>query len=187
VTGRGPSPDDPHFAPALKQADRRAAIEVLLADAGYDSESAHELAREVYGMCTIIPPTRGRPRKDGKPPGGRWRQRMAACCKDKKYGQRWQVETVVSMIKRRLGSALRARRYWSQSREITLREITLNVMILYCVYWSFLQSKPDPFSSSKKVLSTRRAPTRPLDFEKARPSWHTLLRLPDQTQLSRPQ
>lgn len=29
----------------------------------------------------------------------------------KKYGQRWQVETVNSMIKRRLGSALRARNY----------------------------------------------------------------------------
>jgi hypothetical protein len=47
-----------------------------------------------------------------------------------KYGQRWQTETVNSMIKRRLGSALRARTYWSQCREIILRVITHNVMIV---------------------------------------------------------
>jgi hypothetical protein len=34
------------------------------------------------------------------------------------------------MIKRRLGSALRARTYWSQCREIILRVITHNVMII---------------------------------------------------------
>jgi Transposase DDE domain len=47
-----------------------------------------------------------------------------------KYGQRWQVETVNSMLKRRLGSALRARSYHSQCREIVLRAITHNVMIV---------------------------------------------------------
>jgi len=34
------------------------------------------------------------------------------------------------MIKRMLGSALRARNYWSQHREIVLRVLTHNVMIL---------------------------------------------------------
>ena len=47
-----------------------------------------------------------------------------------KYGQRWQVETVNSMIKRLQGSALRARKYWSQHREIVLRVLTHNIMIL---------------------------------------------------------
>ena len=47
-----------------------------------------------------------------------------------KYGQRWQTETVNSMIKRRLGSACRRRSYWSQCREIILRVITHNVMIV---------------------------------------------------------
>jgi hypothetical protein len=47
-----------------------------------------------------------------------------------KYGQRWQAETVNSMIKRRLGSALRARSEPSQAREIVLRAITHNVMIV---------------------------------------------------------
>jgi hypothetical protein len=34
------------------------------------------------------------------------------------------------MLKRLLDSALTARSYWSQCREITLRAIALNVMIL---------------------------------------------------------
>jgi hypothetical protein len=34
------------------------------------------------------------------------------------------------MVKRRLGSALRARSYWNQCREIILRVITHNVMIV---------------------------------------------------------
>ena len=47
-----------------------------------------------------------------------------------KYGQRWQVETVNSMLKRRLGSALRARVEANQFREIILRAITHDVMIV---------------------------------------------------------
>ncbi len=63
-------------------------------------------------------------------------------------GPRWQCETGNSMIKRLLGSALRARTYWRQCREITLRAITLNVLILRRQIGGFLQSTPDPFSSS---------------------------------------
>jgi hypothetical protein len=46
------------------------------------------------------------------------------------YSQRWQVETTNSMLKRLLGSALRPRSYWSQCRELLLRALTLNTMIL---------------------------------------------------------
>ena len=48
----------------------------------------------------------------------------------KHYGQRWQVETVNSMLKRLLGSALRAATYWSRCREMALKVLTLNIMIL---------------------------------------------------------
>ena len=47
-----------------------------------------------------------------------------------RYSQRWQAETVNSMLKRLMGSGLRARNYWSQCRETILRAISLNVMIL---------------------------------------------------------
>jgi hypothetical protein len=56
---------------------------------------------------------------------------MATHFDKKKYGQRWQVETVNSMIKRLLGSALRSRKTRTQNQEIRLRAITHNVMILW--------------------------------------------------------
>ena len=129
VAGRGPGPDDPYFQPTVKQAASRAKLGTVLADAGYDSESAHVFAREQCHARTIIPAKRGRPTK--KRLKGRWRNQMKTRLNKKKYGQRWQAETVNSMIKRTMGSALRARSYWSQSREIILRVLTHNIMILW--------------------------------------------------------
>jgi hypothetical protein len=69
-----------------------------------------------------------------------------------KYGQRWQVETVNSMIKRRQGSALGAASYWSQCREMCLRAIVHNVMILWHQGTGFLRSIPDTVSGPKGSL-----------------------------------
>ncbi len=105
VPGRGPASDLVQFGRAWTQAVRHARIDTLLADADFDAERVHPAVRS-HGVRTIIPPTRGRP--TDKPPSGRWRrvmkQRFARL--KRKYGQRWQVETVNSMLKRRLGSAL---------------------------------------------------------------------------------
>ena len=129
VPGRGPGSDLVQFGAALGQAVRRARIGTLLADADFDAEWVHGGVRS-HGIRTIIPPKRGRP--TDKPPSGRWRRRMKQRFGryKRKNGQRWQVETVNSMIKRRLGSALRARQYKSQCRETILRAITHNVMIV---------------------------------------------------------
>jgi hypothetical protein len=130
VPGRGPGSDLRQFRAALKEAAGRARIGTLLADADFDAEWVHEEVRKAYGIRTIIPPERGRPSE--KPPVGKWRRWMKGQFArfKAKYGQRWQTETVNSMIKRRLGSALRSRSYWSQCREIILRVITHNVMIV---------------------------------------------------------
>jgi hypothetical protein len=129
VPGRGPGSDLVQFGEALAQAVRRARIGTLLADADFDAEWVHRGVRS-HGIRTIIPPERGRP--TDQPPSGRWRRRMKRRFGQykRKYGQRWQVETVNSMLKRRLGSALRARHYDSQCRETILRAITHNVMIV---------------------------------------------------------
>jgi hypothetical protein len=127
IAGRGPGSDLVQFKAAIKDAVGRARIGALLADADYDAEWVHEHVRGL-GIRTVIPAGRGRPSE--KPPAGKWRRRMRRGLDKKKYGQRWQTETVNSMIKRRLGSALRARCYWSQCREIILRVITHNVMIV---------------------------------------------------------
>ena len=127
VPQRGPGPDITHFRKAFDQAHRRLRFKTLAADAGYDAEHTHEYGRS-RGVRTLIPPLIGRPTT--KPPRGFWRRTMLRVLPHSRYGQRWQSETVNSMLKRHLGSALRARSYWSQCREINLRALTLNVMIL---------------------------------------------------------
>jgi hypothetical protein len=62
------------------------------------------------------------------------------------------------MIKRLLDSALRARQYWSQNREIVLRVLTHNIMILR---WRvFYRANSSPFQGSfPKPIETTPANT----------------------------
>jgi len=153
VPGRGPGSDLVQFGAALGQAVRRARIGTLLADADFDAEWVHSGVRS-HGIRTIIPPKRGRP--TDKPPSGRWRRRMKQRFGQykRKYGQRWQVETVNSMLKRRLGSALRARKYNSQCREIVLRALTHNVMIIKLQV--FYRAQEPRFPKSTSIRSARK-------------------------------
>jgi len=80
------------------------------------------------GIETIIPARHGRP--SSNPPKGKYPRLMREEFDSERYGQRWQVETVFSMIKRNLGSALGGRSYWSQCRELMLLAITHNIMIV---------------------------------------------------------
>jgi len=52
----------------------------------------------------------------------------------KTFGQHWQIETVFSMLKQNMGTALMARSYHSQTREIRLRILTHNLAILWRKY-----------------------------------------------------
>jgi hypothetical protein len=137
-TGTGAGSDHPHFEPLVYDAWRRVSNRSfkVAGDAGYDSEAHHELARRDMGLVTLIPPEIGRPRKDGGPPGGRWRRRMnkALGTKDGRkrsgYTSRWQIETVNSMMKRNLGSALAGKSAWSRKRDMLLKTITHDLMVL---------------------------------------------------------
>jgi len=139
LAGRGPRPDIDRFVPLLDATLAHVFVAVALADAGYDSEANHRHAREVRGVRSFMPATIGRP--SAKPPAGKYRRRMRQRL-DKdygRYGQRWQAESGFSMFKRRLGSAVAARSYWSQCRELLLKATTYNIMLLY-VITGFLQS-----------------------------------------------
>ncbi len=60
----------------------------------------------------------------------RFRRRPRRARYRRVYGQRWQVESGFSRQKRLLGSALRARQWISQKKEILLRVLTHNLMLL---------------------------------------------------------
>jgi hypothetical protein len=128
VVERGPKPDFDHWIAAMGQATACVQIDTLLADAGYDAEWIHLAARIAFATRTIIPPKHGRP--TNKPPTGWYRRRMARHFDQPRYGQRSQVETVFSMLKRRLGAAVNAYNPWSQRRSLLLKTLTLNIMIL---------------------------------------------------------
>jgi hypothetical protein len=73
------------------------------------------------------------------------------------YGQRWQVETIFSMIKRRLGDVVHARNYWSQNREMLLMILTHNLAIFLFVKELFYRAGQAPFSGrGKRVLRRER-------------------------------
>jgi transposase len=133
VAGRGPSPDHPHLIEAVLAARERRAIETLLADAGYDAEWVHRFVRDELDIRSIIPPQIGRP--TAKPPTGRYRLAMQRYFRRPKrrrrYGQRWQAETVFSMIKRRLGASVNARSDRRQRRAMLLKAIVHNILILF--------------------------------------------------------
>ena len=130
LVGRGPRVDVDRFQPLLGATLEQVRVGSALADAGFDSEPNHRYAREECGVRSFIPATAGRP--TAKLPTGRYRRRMKQRL-DKhygRYGQRWQAETGFSMVKRRIATAVHARTYWSQCRELSLIAITYNIMLL---------------------------------------------------------
>jgi Transposase DDE domain len=134
---RGPSQDSPQFKPTVRAAAGRCPIDTLLADGAFDAEHNHALARQRLGnRATLIPLNR---RNSGRKwPKTRYRRQMIKRFRRKPrgsrhrqvHGQRWGIESGFSRNKRLLGSALRARRWPNQKREILMRVLTHNLMLL---------------------------------------------------------
>ena len=127
----GNGSDAPDFDPLLYQAWRRAGVKAVVADAGYDSEANHRIARLDMNVRSIIPAKIGRPSASG--PTGRYRrlmkQRFARKADKRLYGQRSQSETVNSMMKRNLGEHLRSVRTRRRKQEMLLKSIVHNLML----------------------------------------------------------
>ena len=129
----GMGSDAQDFEPLLFDAWRRhPRLRVVLADAGYDSEANHRIARLDMGVTSLIKCGVGRPGK--KPPSGYYRRLMKRLLRGsqrgRKYAQRAQAETVNSMMKRNLGDALRARSPKRRQEEQLLRILTHNIALL---------------------------------------------------------
>lgn len=133
VVSVGPSNDCPYLPEAVGQAVENLAIDRLLADAGYDAEANHKLCREELGIASTVIPVNDRHRKTGQTTG-RYRRQMKKGFPKHEFGQRWQVESVVSRMKRRLGNALRARDEQARAAESLFRVLTYNLMILYLLF-----------------------------------------------------
>lgn len=143
ITTRGPSVDINQFCKTLQPATEKVRMDCVLADAGYDSEANHHYAQQCHHIETIIPAKYGRPTT--KLPSSPYRRRMRTHFNRERYGQRWQVETTFSMIKRNYGSALRGKHYWSQCREMLLLALTHNIAIILLLKELFYRATQSVF------------------------------------------
>ncbi len=132
---------------------RRVGVGTILADAGYDTESNHRFARDGCGVRSVIPPLLGRPTE--KLPSTEYRRLMKRY-RDHRYGQRWQAETVASMIKQNLGSVVGARSDQARSAEAMLKVLTHNVMLIVVFFMTlFYRASSDPLIRTRPGLRGR--------------------------------
>jgi hypothetical protein len=96
---------------------------MLCNDKGYDSEKIHALIRVEIKAESIIP-LRVRKRKKIK---GKYRKQLYLTFDKIKYNKRNIAETTFSVVKRKFGEVLRARKFYNQVKEIKIKLIVYNI------------------------------------------------------------
>ena len=133
VVSHGPTPDIDQLDSVVAQLPASVNIRHMVLDAGFDSAHNHQLLREERGILSTIPPEHGRPPKDPNAlPSNKYRRMMKLRFRrgrPKAYRKRPQVETVMSMLKRNLGAALRAKTPRGRHRDMLLRVLTHNIAL----------------------------------------------------------
>ncbi|ADN36158.1 transposase IS4 family protein [Methanolacinia petrolearia DSM 11571] len=110
---------------------------------GYDSESIHKQIREEIKSYSIIP-VRDRMRKQIK---GKYRRELNRDFDKTLYNKRNPVETVFSVLKRKLGEAFKARKYWFQVKEVKIKLIVYNIQLaVNTIFISILKISTRPKS-----------------------------------------
>lgn len=118
-----PVHDIKHAVPLLRQCRRTRKVECYVMDKGYDSEELHRQIREEIGADSVIPVRKWK----GKISSGKYRREMYANFDVKRYAERNKVETTFSVVKRRFGEELKARKFWYQIKEIKIKLILHNL------------------------------------------------------------
>ena len=112
---------DTNTLPLLVDAASRVApIGLVLADAEFDTEKNHRHIREVVGARSIIPATRGCSSRVGI--RGQMRRRFPR----RTYSQRAKVETIFSILKRKLSARAPGRLLSTQIRQALLLGLSFN-------------------------------------------------------------
>jgi len=118
-----PVHDIRHAEKLLKHCHRTRKSDLYVMDKGYDSEDIHELIHDSLNSFSLIP-VRERKRKRIS---GYYRKRLSDSFDLDMYHERNKVETVFSVLKRKYGESLKARRYRLQFKEIKMKAIVYNL------------------------------------------------------------
>jgi hypothetical protein len=124
---QGPRCDTRALPALVDAAGRRVPLREVLADAEFDSEANHQYIRQRWRAHSIIPanPRRGVPQ-------AAFRRQMYLAFPQKPYGQRAKVETIFSVVKRKLSSRAPGRCLASQIRQALLLGLAYNLYRLKC-------------------------------------------------------
>jgi len=118
-----PVHDIPHAEKLLVQCHRTRKSDTYVLDKGYDSEEIHRLIRDDLNAYSLIPVrTRKRKRIFGV-----YQRELARFFDKSRYHQRNKVETVFSVLKRKFGEALKARKFQAQIKELKIKLILYNI------------------------------------------------------------
>lgn len=132
----GPCGDYPDLPPLAETSVASVPGARIVADAGYDCESNHAFCRERLGVESLIP---AKTRRYVAGPRRPYRAEMVAAlgcatlgvegeaAPRKAYRQRWLVETLMSVVKRKWGERLTARLPAMQEAQALLRGLVYNV------------------------------------------------------------
>jgi hypothetical protein len=112
-----------HAVPLLRQCQRVRKTACYVMDKGYDAETLHRQVREEIGADSIIPVRTWQ----GRIRSGTYRQEMYPNFDKERYRERNKVETAFSVLRRRFGEELKARKYWYQVKEIKSKVILHNL------------------------------------------------------------
>ena len=118
-----PVHDVPHAEKLLRQCHRTRKSDLYVMDKGYDSEMIHEIIHDTLHADSLIP-IRNRKRKRIS---GFYRRKIALGFNDLQYHQRNKVETVFSVLKRKFGESMKARKFRFQVKEIKIKIILYNL------------------------------------------------------------
>ena len=118
-----PVHDIPHAEKLLVQCHRTRKSDTYVLDKGYDSEDIHRLIRDDLNSYSLIP-VRTRKRKRIS---GYYRRELSREFDLTLYHQRNLVETVFSVLKRKFGESMKARKFQSQIKELKIKLILYNI------------------------------------------------------------
>lgn len=141
---------DGHDLPVLRRVAGRYGVltatgrrwQLRLTDRGFDGRNVRD--------GDLTPPIRRNGRL--KDPARIARMELVSQARlDGLYGQRWQVETVNSVIKRKFGQAVRSHEFWRQRREAAVRALVYNLHVVCALLRTLLQTLP---AASQAASST---------------------------------
>jgi len=138
--------DVKHAKTLIRQSNKSRKSQCYVMDKGYDSEEIHTLIREEIKADSIVP-LRERKRKRIN---GKYRKQLNVEFDNIRYNRRNIIETIISVVKRKFGETLRARKVRNQVKEVKAKLIVYNIskkiIEIICIKIRIsTEPKDDPF------------------------------------------